>query len=139
MQVYKRPEGLEQISPSSTTGNEEGVEAGAPRIRGSATRRYHSVGWRTGGRNVTGLLSTTSAAHPGVQGQKSTCSRSGDSTSAKPASERRSISRDACFEREVVDQERPDIGQAPCSRCAFLLEDIQQEGSSWKSDWRGIG
>jgi len=68
----------------------------------------------------------TSAAHPKVQDQKLACSRSRDSTSAKVASEQRSICRDACSEWEVVDQERADSGREPCSSCAFL----ERDGSS---------
>ena len=89
-------------------------------MRWSVTMTARSVGRRTGEWNMTSQLSMTSAAHPRVQGQKSTCSRSRDLTSAKPASERRSISRDACFEWVVVDPERADIGREPCSSCAFL-------------------
>lgn len=68
---------------------------------------------------MTSQLSMTSAAHPMVQGQKQACSRSKDSTSAKAASEGRSISRGACFEWEVVDQERAGSGREPCSGCTF--------------------
>ena len=98
---------------------EEGVAADAL-LMWSAMMSVRSAGRRTGGSNKTSQLSMTSVAHPRVQGQKQACSRSRDSTSAKPASEQRSISRDACFEWEVVDQERADNGREPCSSCAFL-------------------
>ena len=75
----------------------------------------------------------TSAAHPRIQGQKWTCSRSKDSTSAKAASELRSISRDACFEWEVADQERADSGREPCSGSAFL----ESVDSRLVEEWRG--
>ncbi len=115
----------------------EGVVADARRMRGSATMSARSAGRRTEGWNMTSLLSMTSAAHPRVQGQKSTCSRSRDSTSAKPASERRSISRDACFEWEVADQERADIGREPCSGCAFLERIFDEQVGS--REGRGVG
>jgi hypothetical protein len=90
---------------------------------------------------MTSQLSMTSAAHPMVQGQKLTCSRSKDPTWTKPASERRSISRDACFEWEVDDQERADSGREPCSSCAFLERDFVEVGrrGEYKISERGRG
>jgi hypothetical protein len=98
---------------------EEGVAVNAPQMR-CAMMGVRWVGRRTGGSNKTSRLSMTSAAHPRIQGQKGTCPRSKDSTSAKAASKPRSISRDACFEWELVDQERADSGREPWSSSAFL-------------------